>query len=55
MQLHSLHPGVTLDQVEKNTGFEFESPANIPETQAPSEQELDVLRNRVDPVGLLRE
>ena len=54
MQLHSLHPGVTLDQVEENTGFEFEKPDDISETLPPSEQELDVLRNRVDPVGLLR-
>ena len=55
MQLHSLHPGVTLNQVEEISGFEFGRPDNIPETPPPTVQELDILRNRVDPKGLLRE
>ena len=55
MRLHSLHPGMTLEQVEENTGFEFERLEFISETPPPTERELDVLRNRVDPKGLLRE
>jgi len=32
--LMSLHPGVTLKEVSRLTGFEFEAPAEIPETPA---------------------
>lgn len=54
MRLSSLHPGVDVDQVRNNTGFSFEVPEDVPETEPPTREELDVLRNRVDPEGLLR-
>ena len=55
MRLFSLHPGVSLEQVLKNTGFQPEVPDHVPETQPPTAFELEVLRNRVDPEGLLRD
>ncbi len=55
LRLHSLHPGVTVDQVVESTGFEVEIPDHVPETLPPTEQELDVLRTRVDPEGTLRD
>lgn len=54
MRLVSLHPGVTLDQVLENTGFEVEIPDKIIETRAPTPEELEILRSRVDPEGELR-
>jgi glutaconate CoA-transferase subunit B len=54
MRLHTLHPGVTVDQVVKATGFELVIPDDVGETPPPTEQELDVLRRRVDPTGMLR-
>lgn len=54
MRLYSLHPGVTKDQVVENTGFDLEIPDRVKETQPPTEEELDILRRRVDPEGLLR-
>jgi len=54
MRLRSLHPGVTLDQVLENTGFRPELPDEVPETEPPTAQELDILRRRVDPDGLLK-
>ena len=33
-RLASLHPGVTLEEVRRLTGFAFEAPAEIPETPA---------------------
>ncbi len=54
MRLHSLHPGVTLDQVIKNTGFEMEIPDTIRETEPPTDLELETLRERVDTEGMLR-
>ncbi|MCP4754777.1 MAG: hypothetical protein GY866_28190 [Proteobacteria bacterium] len=55
MRLHSLHPGVTLDQVLENTGFKPEIPESIGHTPPPSVSELETLRRRVDPEGLLRQ
>ncbi|MGB0636641.1 MAG: CoA-transferase subunit beta [Gammaproteobacteria bacterium] len=54
MRLVSLHPGVTLDEVKANTGFELEIPDIIPITVVPTEDELTILRSRVDLNGLLR-
>jgi len=54
MRLHSLHPGVSPVQVVENTGFEVEIPDKVMETRPPTQEELSVLRNRVDPEGALR-
>jgi len=51
MQVESLHPGVTFDQVQENTGFEMlEAPA-VEETEPPGQGELRILREEVDPYG----
>lgn len=54
MRLRSLHAGVNVDEVRDNTGFDLLIPDTIPTTVAPSATELEVLRTRVDPQGLLR-
>jgi acyl CoA:acetate/3-ketoacid CoA transferase beta subunit len=54
MRLHSVHPGVTVDHVRAQTGFELLVPAHVPATPAPTAEELLILRGRVDPQGLLR-
>ncbi|RMG22113.1 MAG: hypothetical protein D6732_26210 [Methanobacteriota archaeon] len=51
--LKSLHPGVSLDTVVENTGFDFDIPSEIPTTQPPSKEELSVLRS-FDKLGVLR-
>jgi glutaconate CoA-transferase subunit B len=48
MQIIALHPGVTIDQVQANTGFELEVAAEVETTEPPPEQELAVLRH-LDP------
>ena len=48
MKLLALHPGVTADQVQQNTGFELLIPADLPVTDPPNEKELAVLRH-LDP------
>jgi glutaconate CoA-transferase subunit B len=50
MQVLSLHPGVTLQQVRENTGFELLVADNLTETTEPTEQELRILREEVDPL-----
>jgi glutaconate CoA-transferase subunit B len=51
MQIIALHPGVTIDQVQANTGFELEVAAEVESTAPPTEQELAVLRH-LDPERL---
>jgi glutaconate CoA-transferase subunit B len=55
MRLRSVHPGVPVDEVRARTGFELIVPATVPETPSPTDEELSILRRRVDPQGLLRE
>ncbi|MBI3068995.1 MAG: hypothetical protein HYY79_09040 [Betaproteobacteria bacterium] len=54
MRLHSLHPGASVDQVVKNTGFELIIPDEIPVTEPPTPDELRLLRKRIDVEGVLR-
>lgn len=54
MRLHSVHPGVTVDDVVAATGFELVIPDRVPETPAPSPADLRLLRERVDWRGVLR-
>jgi glutaconate CoA-transferase, subunit B len=49
MQIESLHPGVTLQQVQENTSFELLEAEQIQETEPPRELELRILRQDVDP------
>ncbi|MEJ8826916.1 CoA-transferase [Variovorax humicola] len=48
MKIVALHPGVTLEQVQDNTGFELLHDDDIAVTDAPTERELSVLRD-LDP------
>ncbi len=54
MRLATLHPGVTEAEVRAATGFDLPSGAPLGETPAPTERELELLR-QIDPEGLLRE
>ena len=54
MRICSLHPGITLEQVMDNTSFEPEVHDRLVETEPPAARELETLRQRVDPDGLLR-
>ena len=47
--LASVHPGHTVDEVIENTGFEFDRPATVPETPAPSPETLRLMREVVTP------
>jgi glutaconate CoA-transferase subunit B len=51
MQIVALHPGVTIEQVQANTGFELEVAAEVATTEPPTQQELAVLRH-LDPERL---
>jgi glutaconate CoA-transferase subunit B len=50
--LLSLHPGVTLQDVLAHTGMPLEVPAEIPATPLPTQTELRLLREEIDPKGV---
>jgi glutaconate CoA-transferase, subunit B len=49
-RLASVHPGHTLAEVIENTGFDFDRPAEVPTTPAPSAETLRLLRTVVAPM-----
>ena len=53
MQVESVHPGVTREDVQANTGFELLFAEPLPTTPEPTDEELRLLREEVDPQGLL--
>ena len=50
MRVESLHVGVTKEDVVAATGFELIWPERIPTSGEPTKEELDLLRNEVDPM-----
>lgn len=52
MRLRSVHPGVSVEQVVANTGFDLVVPASVPETRPPTDEELRIMREILDPRGL---
>ena len=54
MRLISFHHGVTIKQIQAKTGFAFEIASDIQETPPPSEEELSLLRNEIDPLSIRR-
>ena len=52
--IESLHPGVSVDEVVAATGFALDVPADVPTTAEPTAEQIDLLRNRIDPFGTVR-
>ncbi len=52
MRVRSLHPGVTIDEVVDATGFELVVHDAVPTSREPSDEELRMLREVIDPKGL---
>jgi glutaconate CoA-transferase subunit B len=50
MRIDSVHPGVTVEQVKDNTSFELGVAPDVQETTPPTETELRILRDEVDPL-----
>ncbi|MEY9211762.1 hypothetical protein NI17_008870 [Thermobifida halotolerans] len=53
-RIESVHPGVDVRTVVDNTGFELQVPADVPVTAEPTQEQLDLLRNRIDPFGTVK-
>src|SRR6266545_8209865 len=52
MQLVSIHPGVSHDELRDATGFELDIPPNCPITLPPSNEEVRLIREELDPKGM---
>jgi glutaconate CoA-transferase, subunit B len=53
-RLVSVHPGVSAADVIDRTGFELEVPAEVPITDAPTDVQLALLREEIDPLGTVK-
>ncbi len=53
MQVESLHPGVSRQDVADNTGFELLFADPLAVTPEPTDEELRILRTEVDPQGTI--
>ena len=51
----SVHPGTTVEQVQEATGFELLLPdGDVPETAAPTAEQVRMLREDIDPDGMCK-
>jgi glutaconate CoA-transferase subunit B len=51
MRLDSLHPGATLEQVRESMGWEVRVAAELADTAPPTNEELRLIREELDPAG----
>ena len=52
LRLLSVHPGVTVDEVQAATGFPLDAGPDVPETRLPTTDELVIIREVLDPKSL---
>jgi acyl CoA:acetate/3-ketoacid CoA transferase beta subunit len=52
LHLRSVHPGVGVDEVVAATGCALDLPADVPESRLPTAEELELIREVLDPRGL---
>lgn len=51
IRVRTLHPGVSFEEVQDNTGFDLVRPDDIPVTAAPTQLQLDIIA-KYDPHNL---
>lgn len=54
LRLTSYHPGIEIKQIQARTGFEFDIAPEVHETPLPTKEEIQLLRNEIDPLGIRR-
>ena len=50
--LTALHPGVSVEQVQENTGWQLKISNSLKVTQQPTPDELRILHEELDPQGI---
>lgn len=51
MRLVSTHPGVTVEEIREATGFDLEIGPSVGTTRLPTDEELTLIREVIDPAG----
>jgi glutaconate CoA-transferase subunit A len=54
LALVSIHPGITLEQVQEATGFPLRVSPDLEPTASPAAEELTLIRHEIDPLGMRR-
>jgi hypothetical protein len=54
MRLLTYHPGTSIEQVQAHTGFDLEIAPDACPTPEPTEEEIRILREEIDPLGIRR-
>ncbi len=54
MRIDSVHPGKTIEEIRQNTGFELLVSDDLQQTMPPTDEELRLLREEIDPLGVSR-
>jgi glutaconate CoA-transferase subunit B len=52
LTLSALHPNIEVEQVRENTGWDLKVAPQLQVTQPPGAEELDILRQELDPDGI---
>ncbi len=55
MRLETLHPGVAVEDVKANTGFDLAIPEKVLETEPPTVEQVELIRNKIDLHGLRKQ
>ena len=54
MRVTTIHPGVTLEKIQGRTGFPLEIAPDLHQTEPPTPEEVQLLREVIDPLGIRR-
>ncbi len=54
MRILTFHPGVTIERIKARTAFELEIAPDVHETPAPEPEEIHLLNEEIDPLGIRR-
>jgi len=52
MRLTTFHPGVSPEYIQSRTGFDLDISPNVCETLPPTEEEIHLLREEIDPLNI---
>jgi glutaconate CoA-transferase subunit B len=52
MRVQSIHPDIELNTLKESTGFDLVIPDNLDETKPPTNKEISLLREKVDPLKI---
>ena len=53
LKLISLHPGVSIEEIQDNSSFDIAFPSRVRTSPEPSDRDLKILRHEIDPAGIV--